>query len=182
MNTTVTFSPAAPSVSFVGASAPEKPLTAVGSLLRSQFHVPHSKIICKHLLVSPSFPKRRRGYGTHRCWIPSWDSKAQRLRQKPSFGITTERRCTQCALALEAGHVNLRIKYAMHSAAERLTPAPQWTRTPGRKQLALLGRASTTAWQSNRPQNVKLAFLWVWLIKAGFSGIADLPWQPLPPQ
>ena len=35
---------------------------------------------------------------------------------------------------LWAGHVKRLMRYAMHSAAERLTPAPQCTRTPVQSQ------------------------------------------------
>lgn len=58
--------------------------------------------------------------------IPSWDSRAQRERQKPSLGYTADRRSTTWARALLAFHVNRRIRYAIVSAADRLTPAPQW--------------------------------------------------------
>lgn len=58
--------------------------------------------------------------------IPSWDSRAQRERQKPSLGYTADRRSATWARALLAFHVNRRIKYAIVSAADRLTPAPQW--------------------------------------------------------
>jgi hypothetical protein len=66
--------------------------------------------------------------------MPSCSSKAHRERQKPWFGLTRLRRCLQCSRARLAGHVNRRIKYAMHSAAERLTPAPQCTNTPATPQ------------------------------------------------
>ena len=49
---------------------------------------------------------------------PSWASRAQRERQKPSLGATSERRALQCARALSAVHLNLRIRYAMARVAD----------------------------------------------------------------
>ncbi len=57
--------------------------------------------------------------------MPSWGSRAHRERQKPSLGCTAERRSTTWARALLALQVKRRMRYAMVSAAERLTPAPQ---------------------------------------------------------
>ncbi len=65
-------------------------------------------------------------------WMPSWPSNAHKLLQKPSLGWTIDLRCTQCALALVADQMNLRIRYAMQRADDLLTPAPQWTSTPAK--------------------------------------------------
>lgn len=70
--------------------------------------------------------------------MPSCSSNAQRERQKPWLGLTRLRRCLQCSRARFAGHVNRRIMYEMHSAADRLTPAPQCTSTPAHPTNLLL--------------------------------------------
>ena len=51
------------------------------------------------------------------------------LRQKPSLGLTRLRRSWQWRRALAAFQANRRMRYAMTSAALRLTPAPQCTST-----------------------------------------------------
>ena len=63
----------------------------------------------------------------HRSWRRS--TGVQHLRQKPSLGFTRLRRSWQWRRALAAFQANRRMRYAMTSAALRLTPAPQCTST-----------------------------------------------------
>jgi hypothetical protein len=99
----------------------------------------HAAAVC-----TPQPARRRRAHLSGRS---RGASSAHSVRQKPSLTHTTLRSAVTCARALAALMRWARIRYAMTSVAERLTPAPQCTSTAaggGRGRGAGLSAGATS--------------------------------------
>ena len=125
----------------------------------------------------------QRGCGITGTWPGSWHhlsvipktcSKAHRLRQKPSLGLTRLRRFWQCLRARAAFQAKRRMRYAMHRLADRLTPAPQCTSTPGHRQETYAFTGEYTGLCKKQKLSVKAA--------ASVPGSTSAPDEDHPPQ